>query len=152
MAKPEPDPQERLPKQLEQRLRQSAYQPVLVSRQRDEQVLRATSERLRQQFGRAKWRTRVLWAAAALIILGIFAWSVIDRGILRNGLTRTAQFARNPGDLDGDGRVTIFDAFLLARGLRDGRIDGAWDINRDGAVNERDVSLIAQRAVHLETG
>src|SRR3954468_14145639 len=145
MANPEPDPQERLPRQLEQRLRHWADQPVLVSRQRDDQVLRATKDRLRHQFGRAKWRTRVLWAAAALIVLGIFLWSLSDRGILRNGVPRTAQFAGNPGDLDADGRVTIFDAFMLARALRDGQAQSGWDLNRDGAVNDRDVSLIAQR-------
>lgn len=54
------------------------------------------------------------------------------------------------GDLDGDGRVDIVDAYLMARRL--GRGQGApkgWDQNRDGRVDRRDVEAVALSAVAL---
>lgn len=53
-----------------------------------------------------------------------------------------------PGDVDGDGRVDILDAYRLALDLRAGR--GAHDVNGDGAVDERDVDEIARTAVRLD--
>jgi hypothetical protein len=59
-----------------------------------------------------------------------------------------------PGDVDGDGRVDILDAFGLARKLRDAngrRLPGnrIEDVNGDGVIDEKDVDLIAQRAVRV---
>jgi hypothetical protein len=50
-------------------------------------------------------------------------------------------------------RVTILDAFSLARQLKaGGKIDKSWDVNGDGAIDQADVDAIAQRAVALPKG
>ena len=151
MANPEPDSQERLPERLEEALRQSASKRIPVSRKRDEKVLLSCREQLRGKFGRARWQQRLIWAAAALVVLGLFGWSLIYR--VGNGPRDhgTAEFAGNAADLDGNSRVDIFDAFVLARGIRNGRTGTTWDINRDAVVDAKDVSAIAQLAVRTGT-
>ncbi|MDY7108289.1 MAG: dockerin type I domain-containing protein [Planctomycetota bacterium] len=58
-----------------------------------------------------------------------------------------------PADFDGNGRVDILDAFHLARRLEAGEeVDSTLDLNRDGAVDARDVDRIALRAVSLTPG
>jgi len=151
MANPEPDPQDRLPERLEEALRQSASKRIPVSQERDEKVLLGCREQLRGKFGRARWQQRIIWAAAALVVLALFGWSLIYR--VGNGPRDrgTAEFAGNAADLNGNGRVDIFDAFVLARGIRDGRTGTTWDINRDAVVDAKDVLAIAQLAVRIGT-
>ncbi|HEX8912273.1 MAG TPA: dockerin type I domain-containing protein, partial [Humisphaera sp.] len=57
--------------------------------------------------------------------------------------------ASNParGDVDRNGVVNVLDAFAVARGVRDGRTDPAWDVNGDGVVDDRDAEQIARTAV-----
>jgi hypothetical protein len=58
-----------------------------------------------------------------------------------------------PADLDRNGRVDILDAFHLAQRLERGEtVDSTLDLNRDGAVDARDVDRIALRAVSLTPG
>ena len=45
-----------------------------------------------------------------------------------------------PGDLDGDGVVDVFDLALLKRAAAGKDTSGAADFNKDGAVNDKDVS------------
>jgi hypothetical protein len=52
-----------------------------------------------------------------------------------------------PGDVDSNGVVNVLDAFAVARGVRDGRTDSAWDVNADGVVDDRDAEQIAKAAV-----
>ena len=53
-------------------------------------------------------------------------------------------------DVDGNGRVDILDAFLLARRIEAREALGEeLDLNGDGVVDEKDVDAIAQRAVKL---
>jgi hypothetical protein len=50
-------------------------------------------------------------------------------------------------------RVDVLDAFRLARWLRDERADllaAGWDVDADGAVDERDVDRLLDLAVSLE--
>ncbi|MBN1423308.1 hypothetical protein JXA88_02020 [Candidatus Fermentibacteria bacterium] len=55
-----------------------------------------------------------------------------------------------PGDIDGNGEVDILDAFALARRMEaTEKIEGGWDMNADGLVDEVDVDLIAAVAVAL---
>lgn len=58
-----------------------------------------------------------------------------------------ARSAAAEEDVDGDGRVDILDAFALARAVEAHR--GGRDLNGDGVVNERDVEILAARAVSL---
>jgi hypothetical protein len=55
-----------------------------------------------------------------------------------------------PEDLDGDGRVTVLDAFQLARELRGGTPNARGDLDGDGRVDERDVERVFARAVRLD--
>ncbi|MGQ9589647.1 MAG: hypothetical protein ACUVYA_05050, partial [Planctomycetota bacterium] len=53
-------------------------------------------------------------------------------------------------DVDGDGRVNIADAYLLAvRVRRGGEVEPHWDKNGDGVVDEDDVDLVARESVSL---
>jgi hypothetical protein len=61
-----------------------------------------------------------------------------------------------PGDLNGDGRVTIADAqyaLTYVVGTRPFAVSQVWaaDLNKDGVVNIRDVTLILRWAVDLAT-
>ncbi len=60
--------------------------------------------------------------------------------------------ARSAPDLSR--AVTIVDALHLAQLLEkhDRAISPAWDMNSDGLVDQRDVDVIAHRAVHLGAG
>ena len=82
-------------------------------------------------------------AGAAVLIVALFVWvrPVSDRPAIATG------------DVNGDGRTDILDAFVLAQELRAGARPGpALDINGDGVVDERDVTKVAARAVQLEKG
>lgn len=85
-------------------------------------------------------RPRRLWrpvaAAAAALLIGAAAWFV----------TRPA-FPGEPGDVDRSGRVDIVDAYALAVRLRSGQAEAAWDLNKDGRIDDRDVDEIARRSV-----
>jgi hypothetical protein len=151
MANPEPDQIPKLPAALQATLAEHAVRPVNVPRNRDDAVLSEAKRQLRRQIGSRRWRTGMIWAAAAIAVIAMVVWSSVHPGSTQpqfNG--NTASAGRNPADLDGDGRVDIFDAFMLARALRDGRAVAAWDVNRDGSVDARDVALVAQRAVQLD--
>ena len=52
-------------------------------------------------------------------------------------------------DLDGNGRVDILDAFVMAREIRSGRGQSIHDVNGDGQLDQTDINEIAQRAVML---
>ena len=151
MANPEPDQNEKLPEPLRAALRSRAYTPVLVPRDRDALIVATARRQMRRQIARAGWGKRFVWAAAALVIAGLIVWSFMGSPRSKPN-SNMASTGRNPADLDGDGRVDIFDAFLLARAIRDGRTATAWDVNRDGVVDGRDVALVAHRAVQLDRG
>jgi hypothetical protein len=51
---------------------------------------------------------------------------------------------------DSRARVTILDAYSLARQIKvGGKIDKSWDVTGDGGIDQADVDAIAQRAVAL---
>jgi hypothetical protein len=60
------------------------------------------------------------------------------------------------GDINGDGRVDILDAYLVARKLADksrtSPLPAAWDVNHDGVVDQKDVAWIANAAVRVGNG
>src|SRR5262245_51684922 len=85
------------------------------------------------------------WAAAAAAVLAL-ASVLLTRREQPAGeqLTRVAAAppAAKPAasfDLDGDGRVTVLDAFALARALETHAAAGAVDVNHDTRVDEDDV-------------
>lgn len=53
-------------------------------------------------------------------------------------------------DVDGNGRVNILDAFLVARRLESGTApEAGQDVDQDGRLTQSDVDLIAMNAVRL---
>jgi hypothetical protein len=54
-----------------------------------------------------------------------------------------------PNDLDGNGRIDILDAFVLARSVAAGRGSLVNDVNQDGRLDQSDVHALAQAAVTL---
>jgi hypothetical protein len=80
--------------------------------------------------------------AVTMIAVGALVW-----------LGGYPRLAARPEDLTGDGVVDMLDAFALARELqRAPASHPQLDLNRDGAVDERDVQALAARAVLLEQG
>jgi hypothetical protein len=104
---------------------------------------------------RARHRRWLRWAgagaaaAAAVVIVGLI---LPHRGAVNEPKPRYSL----KGDLDGNGRVDILDAFSLARRLRDanGRslpADQLQDVNGDGVIDQKDVDLLARMAVQVDT-
>jgi len=54
------------------------------------------------------------------------------------------------GDINGDGRVDILDAFALAKQIElANALKPEWDFNHDGVVDRKDAEAIARAAVKL---
>jgi len=79
---------------------------------------------------------------ATIVAAGVLVW-----------LTVHPRAAVRPEDLNADGRVDMLDAFALARELQQGSTPRPQlDLNGDGVVDNRDVQVLAARAVRLEQG
>jgi hypothetical protein len=99
-------------------------------------------------------RAPATWAVAAVAILA-FASALL---LGRREQPSADQFARVPAlreddaaaaDLDRDGRVTVLDAFALARSLERHAGAGAIDVNHDARVDENDVETVLATAVSV---
>src|SRR5580765_2653625 len=99
MANPEPDQNEKLPEPLTAALRRQAYTPVLVPLDRDALILATARRQLRRQIARAGWGKRLVWAAAALVVVALVVWAFVGspRSKMNNN---SASTGRNPADLD----------------------------------------------------
>ena len=90
-------------------------------------------------------------AAAAAIVVGLGVWfypgssGPAAKPVIVSVVTHEA-------DIDGDGKVDVVDAYLLARKLKAGDVDIACDLNHDGSVDDKDVEVIAKLAVSLSEG
>jgi hypothetical protein len=147
---PERDAQLALPKPLRNALANYSNQQVLVSAERDAEVLKVAKENIRRRHISVR-RARWAWSlAAAAVLIGLVIWSAFWTADKRRPIP--AAMGQKTGDIDGNGTVDIFDAFALARHVNPKTAGVTWDINGDGLVDGRDVSLIAQRAVQLPRG
>lgn len=95
---------------------------------------------------------RLLPRIAAACAAAALAWLLVTAD--RTGGPRDTSVAERPpamdaADVDGSGRVDIFDAYLVARAVREGDPGGLPDLDGDGLVTEGDADLIAARAVEL---
>jgi len=156
---PKPDHNENddlnAPEALVQALRDRARTRVAVPKELDHEILNAAHEHLRSNTSAPSceerrreetskivqlpgiW-TRFAAVAAAMVLLGI-VWVQIGR----RDATRSASTTE----------PTIVDAFMLARQLNENRaLSNEFDLNDDGVVDERDVTLLAQQAVALPDG
>ena len=123
----------------------SRYRPVAdVPSETDHVILTdarrhfSTSNPLIRRRRFAAWKLTALastMAAAAVLFLALSPKSV-------DGPRETVA-----QDLDGNGRIDILDAFVMAREIRSGRGKVIHDVNGDGQLDQADINEIAQRAV-----
>jgi hypothetical protein len=164
------------PPRLITALRQLPREPVFVPPTLDEALMKAA----RQHLGREKkkginWFRSLPWsvATAGLATVILLAYPHAKEKILGPGRstisrsTKSVQGESEPGesgvqwqshgladvreDLNGDGKVDILDAFMLAKKLQGApSSDPRLDINGDGVIDRRDIETIAAHAVSLE--
>jgi hypothetical protein len=97
---------------------------------------------------RARRRALVPWMAAAASVAAA-AW--VSQTLLHRQQPTPPGSVVAREDVNGDGRVDILDAFVLARQIE--RTDARQpDLDGDGRVDKRDVDVVAARAVKLERG
>jgi hypothetical protein len=136
-----------LPADLARALRSAYTHPVAIPTAVDQVILAAAREKFDR---RRRMRLLVRWGSgAAAAIAATIALAVI--------LHRPPQSATAPaiakGDVNGDGRVNMVDAMLLAKHVRDHDApQPTWDVNGDGAVDAKDADVIASAAVSLKQG
>ncbi len=141
---------------LETALKGLARGRVFVSAEKDEEIRRvirnefenAENSAMAMSFPRKRikpshrarppqWWQRWMPLAASIMIAGLIfflSWgSRVD-----------------PADVNGDGKVDVIDALILATRLNQG--DRGADVNGDGVVDEKDTSEIVVRSVRLDGG
>ncbi len=132
-------------------LKQLPHEPSFIPPTLDEAILRAARRHLSAPARPRLNRLRFLpWLAAAAAVLLVV---VIPRFFNKPASVANRGTAVSRGDLNHDDRVDILDAFALARQLQSGKTPNPQlDVNGDGVVDERDVTVLAARAVKLEKG
>ncbi len=118
---------------------------------------RAVAEAARRHFARPQRRLWWLrWAvpatAAAAIAIACLWWTHPGDAPPVAPSPRLSQ-ATAETDIDGNGRVDILDAFMLARHIEARQpMEAMWDFNSDGLIDRRDVDTVALAAVRLNKG
>ena len=133
-----------------------------VAQQRDDRILRMARERSAQVREAGTDRRRSMRTAGVWVAVAGLALTAALLGARRDqfhDMRRLVQVAPGPpiapavsasvADLDGDGRVTVLDALILSRAVEAGRRDAAFDVNRDGRVDEDDVNAVLALAVSV---
>lgn len=114
--------------------------------------LRAEAAR---RFGPARrWRvlrTRVLpvAAAAAAALLAMVALRGDALQAPEESVTLAEAAEELPFDLDASGTVDVYDAYLYARAIREGKSDGLPDIDGDGLATRADADSLAATCVEV---
>jgi hypothetical protein len=135
-----------LPPALADALRSAYSHHPDVPTEIDTAVLTASRER----FGRRR-RMKLMARWGTGLAAGLAAMIVIIVNVSRPGPapTPTAILAR--GDVNADGQVNMVDALALAKRVAANTAsDQAWDVNRDGNIDTRDVDAIAAASVNLK--
>lgn len=136
-------PELNAPPKLLAALHRSSRKPVFVPGFVDEKILTASRRHL--EATRQSWFAlpRLLMATATVVIAVGLPWWLVN--------TFQGSPSRLAGDVNQDGRVDILDAFALARCLNSNpSACNKHDINGDGIIDQRDVDVLAARAVRLE--
>ena len=143
---PESPLDDQLPPELRRHLRSLDERPVALRPDADA----AIRDQIRAHIGRSRWHRVWRWpagiAAAAAVVLAVV-------------LIKSHQTPPDPGaqaaaaienDFDGNGRVDVLDAFLVARHLETRvPLPAKFDVNRDGVVDHLDADRLASLAVSL---
>src|SRR6476660_2999252 len=141
MSEPEQDPPTELPKALRDALANDSNRRVFVPPDVDARVLARAKAHLRKHRRSPLW-----WAAAAALVAALLLLPLLfSNRQHRPAAHELSAVAANPADVDGNGTVDIFDAFMLARALKDATPPRQADINGDGVVDAADVAAIAHR-------
>lgn len=100
-----------------------------------------------------RWGGLAVIAAAITIVFGLqFLLQELANPDRDKSPITAAQLAKQE-DIDGNGRVDILDAFVLAKQIGvQSTLNATWDINGDGVVDRKDVDAIAQTAVRINGG
>jgi len=112
-----------------------------------------TADRIARRAGLLRLIRRSLYAAtsaAAVAVLCVGLWRLVGPDDAADLSPAEAPVALRPGDVDGNGRVDVVDAYLMAKRLEAHRpAPDSWDLNHDGAVDLADVEAVARLAVTL---
>jgi hypothetical protein len=161
------------PPRLVAALRQLPKEPVFVPPTVDEALMKAASQHLGQrEKKRIVWFRLLPWSVAtaglAAVLFLVYPRAKESRtGSTVSRSTKSVQGGSEPSepgvqwqshgvadvreDLNGDGKVDILDAFMLAKKLQGAPAsDSRLDVNGDGVIDRRDVETIAAHAVSLE--
>ena len=90
-----------------------------------------------------------LWGSTGAVAAAVLAAAWIGMGT-RHSASGPLAMGRPAPALDRS--VDIRDAYYLARELKAGVHDPAWDVNHDGVVDQKDVDALAKEAVSLKRG
>jgi len=91
-------------------------------------------------------RTAPIAAAASLLIAAIVALRFVTAADSTDFIA---------GDVNGDRRVDVIDAYRLARAIeagREGGIDRRFDFSHDSLIDHGDVSALMEKIVSLDRG
>lgn len=114
----------------------------------DERVLAATRH-ARQRHIANRWRILIPLTSAAAACLAVAVWMAAPRS--QPPLVQSNPPAPLRNDLNGDGRVDVLDAYLLAKHVdRREAVASDWDINGDGRVDHGDAERLVASAVQLD--
>lgn len=103
---------------------------------------------------RRRFRLAVAWAGATAATAAAVVVLVLNLRLERapSGPVATTREQTVAGDIDGNGRVDILDAFVLSRRINAHSAISRDDFNGDGVVDTKDVDAVAAIAVRLPAG
>jgi hypothetical protein len=123
--------------------------PLAVPAELDDAILAQAKRSYRVRVRRWAMVQRIGLGLAAAAVLAIGFRVFISRDPLPPAAFQRPQLAQL-ADVNHDGRVDILDAYSVARHIaRHESLDAAWDVNGDGVVDQKDVDIIANLAVHV---
>jgi anti-sigma factor RsiW len=125
----------------------SRAEPVEIPELVEARILRqARRSAARLRSGRSRW---IALAAAAALLLAV-TWLLRMPPAGPSSPTDGATQVQS-ADINGDGKLDILDAYVLARRIEsDAGSEAAWDIDDDGRVDRADVDALARIAVRIE--